>query len=365
MFMQLAQQVHGIDPLLDAVFSFMRRKTDFFSGPPGSADGGSMAIKKVLETVNKHAALANQDKLEKEKKEVARKAKKAKKEEAAAAKKLAAAKKEKGEEDVLELGSEGFDVSVAAPVAAPVVDTPPPAPVAASPSAKSDTPSEEKGEDDEEDDGTPAPEGNGGTVENKYVWTQTLQEVNIAVENPLLKGVKGRDLAIKIGKSQISVGLCGKEPIFEGKLCKSVIVDDSFWTLEDGVIAIQLQKLNDMEWWNCVVEGDPTINTQKVRNGRLRLEWCSRAEQASELLWRRTRFCVAWLSQTALFTLTNGATSLPPLFTRVCGVCGLCVLPPLFAHVRGAHTCLWFPRFSPRTPSSPTSTARLARPWRR
>ena len=28
----IAQQAQGIEPLLDAVFSFLRRKTDFFSG---------------------------------------------------------------------------------------------------------------------------------------------------------------------------------------------------------------------------------------------------------------------------------------------------------------------------------------------
>ena len=30
--LMIAQQAHGIEPLLDAVFSFLRRKTDFFSG---------------------------------------------------------------------------------------------------------------------------------------------------------------------------------------------------------------------------------------------------------------------------------------------------------------------------------------------
>ena len=43
-------------------------------------------------------------------------------------------------------------------------------------------------------------------------------------------------------------------------------MDDSFWTLEDNrLLIIQLQKSNQMEWWSCVMTGDPTINTQKVQ----------------------------------------------------------------------------------------------------
>lgn len=35
--------------------------------------------------------------------------------------------------------------------------------------------------------------------------------------------------------------------------------------LDDGEILITLQKDNKMEWWKCVIIGDPEINTQKVQ----------------------------------------------------------------------------------------------------
>ncbi len=56
----------------------------------------------------------------------------------------------------------------------------------------------------------------------------------------------------------------GGATLVNGEFYNRVIVDDSFWTLEDGEVVINLQKDNKMEWWKCVVKGDPEINTQKV-----------------------------------------------------------------------------------------------------
>lgn len=61
------------------------------------------------------------------------------------------------------------------------------------------------------------------------------------------------------------MGLKGQAPIVDGEFYNRVIVDDSFWTLEDGDVVLSLQKDNKMEWWKCVLKGDPEINTQKVQ----------------------------------------------------------------------------------------------------
>ena len=46
---------------------------------------------------------------------------------------------------------------------------------------------------------------------------------------------------------------------------KRVVMDESFWTLEDNKeVVISLVKTNGMEWWKCVVAGAPEIDTSKV-----------------------------------------------------------------------------------------------------
>ena len=42
---------------------------------------------------------------------------------------------------------------------------------------------------------------------------------------------------------------------------------DVIWTVEDSKkLVLTLDKVNQMEWWKCVVVGDPEINTRKVQN---------------------------------------------------------------------------------------------------
>lgn len=56
LLMNVAQTQRGIEPLLDTVFSFLRRKTDFFSGAQQET-----IEKTVLQSVRKQAALAEKD----------------------------------------------------------------------------------------------------------------------------------------------------------------------------------------------------------------------------------------------------------------------------------------------------------------
>ena len=82
---------------------------------------------------------------------------------------------------------------------------------------------------------------------------------------PVPEGTRTRDLKVDLTASKISVGLKGQEPLLKGDLHKRVVLDESFWTLEDNrEVVISLIKANDMEWWKCVVVGAPEIDTSKV-----------------------------------------------------------------------------------------------------
>jgi len=277
LYMQVANTAKGIEPMLDTVFSFLRRKTDFFKGPSG--EGTDAAVNKVNEVFQKHIRLYSENE---EKKKVEQE-KKARRKAAAEAKKKrddAAAMAATGaqiEDGVIELGQDGFDTSKADSSILPQAVTQSPLPSSESKSAPKpkeddDSKSAPSKQDGEDDDGPP-PLGNGGTVDGKYVWTQTLSEVNVTI--PIQENTRGRDLNVVISKKHLKVGFKSQTPEFivNAPLVKAVIVDDSFWTVEDGNrVVINLQKLNQMEWWDGVCIGDPTIDVKKVQPENSKLD---------------------------------------------------------------------------------------------
>merc|ERR1712037_465637 len=122
----------------------------------------------------------------------------------------------------------------------------------------------EEDEEDEADKGKMKPnDGNGADLE-KYSWTQTLQEIELRI--PLGGAYKSKDLNVSIEKKHIKIGIKGKEPIIDGELPKEVKLEESTWTLQDKkIMMVQLEKVNQMEWWNKMVTTDPEINTKKVQ----------------------------------------------------------------------------------------------------
>ena len=276
LYLNVAQTARGIEPMLDTVFSFLRRKTDFFNGPDGQ--GTDLAVSKVNEVLQKHIQIYNETQNKKRAKEEAA----IKRKEMEAKKKKKNSTQNQENEDVIEIGNDGFDVSSTSSKPAsvsPSKSAPKPIdqnvnqkPQDSKQASKEEKSKDEKNDGDEEDDddddsdGGLKPEGNGGTVEGKYVWTQTLSEVNIVVEVP--DNTRGRDLNVTIGKKYLKIGLKSRAPTFivDAPLTKSIICDDSFWTVEDGNrLVINLQKSNGMEWWNAVCVGDQTIDVKKVQ----------------------------------------------------------------------------------------------------
>lgn len=239
LYINIASQTQGIEPLLDSVFSFLRRKSDFFKGPPGSSNGTEQAVATVHKVLKKHADIYSSS--EKKKDEEAKKKKMQK----------------KVDDEVIELGPDGeFDVSGRMSSAKDEE------PLATLHSDKEAEPVASVDEDTEKDD-SPPPIGNGGNVEGKYIWTQTLQELSVIV--PLPNNTRARDLNVSINKNSLKIRLKDNE-LVDDSLTRTIIVDDSFWTVEDGNrLCLTLQKLNQMEWWESVCKNDPKINVQKVQ----------------------------------------------------------------------------------------------------
>lgn len=173
---------------------------------------------------------------------------------------------------------------MAAPAAAAAVATPPAAEQAALPPAEHQQPqtaavAEEQavtqqeqhlaGAAEEAAEGAAAgastirPNDGNGADMGPYSWTQTLGEVVLSV--PVPAGTKGRACDVVIGRDKLRVGLKGQPLVLDGPLFASVKPDDCLWNLVDGrQLEVTLAKRDEMQWWRCVVKGEPEIDTQAV-----------------------------------------------------------------------------------------------------
>lgn len=81
---------------------------------------------------------------------------------------------------------------------------------------------------EEEEDKGPAPIGNGGATE-KYVWTQTLNELNMRI--PVEADLRAKLVKVAISTTHLTVTIQG-DKYLDADFPEKVNVDDSLWTLE-------------------------------------------------------------------------------------------------------------------------------------
>ena len=114
-----------------------------------------------------------------------------------------------------------------------------------------------------------------------YTWGQTPTEVQVWIV--VARGTTKRDVACDIAPASLSVAVL--RPELQGQaaapentkrrrqiifkcapLWKRIKVDDSVWTLEEGLLTVMMRKV-DTGWWRCVtdMEGHTKIDTSLCR----------------------------------------------------------------------------------------------------
>lgn len=244
------QHPGGVIELLDTFFSFLARKTDFYTGAPKEK-----GQKMVMDAYSKYEAVANaeHDRLKAEREEAdLRKRERQRKMEENEKKVLNEPKiKELTEEEAQKLEN---DLAKKAKLEKDGSDIKP-------------VDKEKEADDDDEDEdskGKVKPNAGNGCDLEKYQWTQTLQEVEVTIPLPIK--VKSRDITVVWGRRSIKAGLKNAPPILEGELYNQIKGEECNWYLDNGnTLVLSIEKINKMEWWSKLVTTDPEINTKKVQ----------------------------------------------------------------------------------------------------
>jgi len=259
MLLAMAQQHEGgVHALLDTFFSFLRRKTDFYTGAkPGEA--ARLVAEKSAGQEKIALSKINEEKERREREQKAREERKRKKEEEERKKEEQPKIQELTEEEAERLQKEIDEKKVKEDGSGDAVIN--------GVESKGDAESKEEDDDeeDEADKGKMKPNSGNGADLDKYKWVQTLSELDLRIPTGFAKPLKSRDIIVEFKKKRLFVGLKGHSPIIDDELYNQIKIEECLWTLSDGkMIEIHLEKINQMEWWNKLVLSDPEINTKKV-----------------------------------------------------------------------------------------------------
>lgn len=234
--MAVAQQQEGIDGILNVFFSFLYRKTDFFTQP-------ELARPLMQKYMDRYLALG-EEKLRKQQQTM--EASKKKEEESRVEVIEDDEELQKKAEEKAAMEAERRRVELEADL------------------NKVEKAKETAAEDADVPKGLPPNAGNGYDYPT-YSFTQSLRDVEVRVKLPTASKVTGKMLDVVMTSTSLKVGFKGKPPVLDGPLFNKVKSEDNMWTIEDGnTVVFSLTKQNNMEWWKTVIAGDPEIDLQKV-----------------------------------------------------------------------------------------------------
>jgi len=246
MLLAMAQQHDkGVEQLLDTFFSFLARKTDYFTG-----HSDEKASERILMSVfNKYRDFALKEKRaedDKRKQEALKRLQKSQKEkELEPNPKL----KELTDEEAnqlqkeLDMKKKLKDQDLSNEVSQPI----------------------EEDEDDPKEKGKLKPNSGNGCDLPNYRWTQTLSDIELKIPSKAAFKLRPRDVIVNLKKKHICVGIKGQPPIIDDELLHEIKLEETTWLLEDGkTFLINIEKVNKMEWWSNLVVSDPEISTKKI-----------------------------------------------------------------------------------------------------
>merc|ERR1712029_794550 len=262
----------GVQEMIDLIFSFLARKTDFYT--TGLEDG--KAEKLVRDTFAKHTASAKEEAAKRKARYAEMDRKKRERAEREKLEEEARVKREKQGKpwikEVDEKEAEEF--------------------IGAAPRKRQESDSCIREVTDEEaekflKEGTPSRGGttgetgeasvpvaatepangpaNGPPKDPKVEDSDNKEEVEVRV--PLPTALRGRDLLVDIQKKRLKVQIKGHaEAIVDDEMPHEVKQEESTWVMEDKrTLVLTIEKINKMNWWNRLVMSDPEINTKKVQ----------------------------------------------------------------------------------------------------
>ncbi|XP_039013656.1 nudC domain-containing protein 2-like [Hibiscus syriacus] len=91
-----------------------------------------------------------------------------------------------------------------------------------------------------------------------FEWYQTLEEVNFYINLPPY--VCSKQFYCKIQSKHVEVGIKGNAPYLDHDLFSPVKTDSSFWTLEDDIMHITLQKRDKGQTWSSPILGQGQLD---------------------------------------------------------------------------------------------------------
>jgi len=274
----------GVQEMIDLVFSFLARKTDFYTS--GLEDGKAESL--IRDAFAKHSSSAKEEAAKRKARYAEMDRKKKERQERERIEEEARLKREKeGKPWIKEVDEKEAQEFIAHPprerkesesMIKEVTDEEAEKFLEGdntddgeASAAKSAKPSDnaknaaKEDEESEEDKGKMKPNTGNGADLDKYSWTQTLEELEVRV--PLPTALKSRDLVIDIQKKHLKVQVKGQLPaIIDCEMPHDVKVEESAWVLEDKrTVVLTIEKINKMNWWSKLVTSDPEINTKKVQ----------------------------------------------------------------------------------------------------